>query len=236
MDEETRALSGLKSICTYCEQISYAIRRFRHKELNRAAESIMQRKESILAWYDNPISNGYAEEINSMIQTTKQIAFELGEKRFSLHTVETDNFKQIFDDISMIVPSTTSSQVRRFRQLVKNLVITSNPNQQQLLYIGAVDFDDKDLKDVVLIVADNTQMTRVLSEFTSCDALVRDVLFNNISMDSNTVLTAFENKKLFKNTEYVPTLISQYTTFNIEMKIRNLDNTEIHYDFEMSSR
>jgi hypothetical protein len=61
-----------------------------------------------------------------------------------------------------------------------------------------VDFNDKDLKDDVLIVADNTQMTRVLSEFTSCDALVRDVLFNNISMDSNTVLTAFENKKLFK--------------------------------------
>jgi hypothetical protein len=158
-------------------------------------EKLKQVEQNIVFIKHSEGKMDFKESINS---------FELGEKRFSLHTVETDNFKQIFDDISMIVPSTTSSQVRRFRQLVKNLVITSDPNQQQLLYIGAVDFDDKDLKDVVLIAADNTQMTRVLSEFTSCDALVRDVLFNNISMDPNTVLTAFENKKLFKNTEYVP--------------------------------
>ena len=45
------------------------------KETTRAAGSIMQRKEGILAWYDNPISNGYAEGINSMIQTTKRIGF-----------------------------------------------------------------------------------------------------------------------------------------------------------------
>lgn len=32
MDEETRALKGLKSICTYCEQISYAVRRFGSKD------------------------------------------------------------------------------------------------------------------------------------------------------------------------------------------------------------
>lgn len=158
-------------------------------------EKLKQVEQNIIFIKHSEGRMDFKESINS---------FELGDKRFSLHTVETDNFKQIFDDISKIVPFTTSSQVRRFRQLVKNLVITSDPNQQQLLYIGAVDFDNKDLKDVVLIAAENTQVTKILSEFTSCDALIRDVLFNNISLDPNTVLTAFENKKLFKITEYIP--------------------------------
>ncbi len=158
-------------------------------------EKLKQVEQNIIFIKHSKGEMDFKESINS---------FELGDKRFSLYTIETDNFKQIFDDISKIVPSTNSSQIRRFRQLVKNLVITSNPNQQQLLYIGAVDFDNKDLKDVVLIAADNTQVTRVLSEFTSCDNLVKDVLFNDISMDPSTVLAAFENKKLFKNTEYIP--------------------------------
>lgn len=49
--------------------------KFGQKDMTRAAKSIMQRRDGILAWYDNPISNGYAEGINSMIQTTKRIAF-----------------------------------------------------------------------------------------------------------------------------------------------------------------
>ncbi len=32
MDEEVRALRGLKSICNYCEEISFAIRRFGSKD------------------------------------------------------------------------------------------------------------------------------------------------------------------------------------------------------------
>lgn len=132
------------------------------------------------------------------------IPFEMGDKRFAIRAVETDNFKQIFEDLSKIAPSVSSSQVRRFRQLVKNLVITSEPDQQQLLYVGAIDFENKNLKDVVLFAADNSRMTGILSEFVSCDMLVRDILFNNASLDPRTVLAAFENKKLFKISEYIP--------------------------------
>ena len=73
--------------------------RFGHKEMNRAAESIMQRKEGILAWYDNPISNGYAEGINSMIQTTKRIAFGHSnvENFMMLAYLRNGNLKIVFD-------------------------------------------------------------------------------------------------------------------------------------------
>ncbi len=41
--------------------------------LTTAASSIMERKDGILSWFDNQISNGYAEGINSLIQTTKRV-------------------------------------------------------------------------------------------------------------------------------------------------------------------
>ena len=44
------------------------------KEMVVAATSLMERKDGILNWFDKPISNGFAEGINSLIQTTKKVA------------------------------------------------------------------------------------------------------------------------------------------------------------------
>lgn len=43
-------------------------------EMRTLAESIHKRREGILAWYDHRVSNGFAEGINSLIQTTKRVA------------------------------------------------------------------------------------------------------------------------------------------------------------------
>lgn len=43
-------------------------------EMKRLGETIESRREGILAWYDNPVNNGYAEGLNSLIQTTKRVA------------------------------------------------------------------------------------------------------------------------------------------------------------------
>ena len=43
-------------------------------EMKVAANSIMERHEGIMRWFDTRISNGFAEGINSLIQTTKRIA------------------------------------------------------------------------------------------------------------------------------------------------------------------
>lgn len=43
-------------------------------EMRVAANSIYVRREGILSWFDNPISNGFAEGMNSLIQTTKRVA------------------------------------------------------------------------------------------------------------------------------------------------------------------
>ena len=44
------------------------------QDMARLAETIRSRREGILAWYDHPVSNGYAEGLNSLIQTTKRVA------------------------------------------------------------------------------------------------------------------------------------------------------------------
>lgn len=43
-------------------------------EMVVASNSIYERREGILSWFDNPISNGFAEGMNSLIQTTKRVA------------------------------------------------------------------------------------------------------------------------------------------------------------------
>ena len=42
-------------------------------EMKKAAESLMERKEQILMWYDHEVNNGFIEGMNSLIQTTKRI-------------------------------------------------------------------------------------------------------------------------------------------------------------------
>ncbi|MDO5854110.1 MAG: ISL3 family transposase [Thermoplasmata archaeon] len=44
------------------------------REMRRAMKSIVDRREGILAWFDHRVSNGYAEGMNSLIQTTKRVA------------------------------------------------------------------------------------------------------------------------------------------------------------------
>lgn len=50
------------------------VQRFGCKEMLVAANSLMERKDGILNWFDKPINNGLAEGINSLIQTTKRVA------------------------------------------------------------------------------------------------------------------------------------------------------------------
>ena len=42
-------------------------------ELCSAAKSLNERKEQILMWYDHEVNNGFAEGMNSLIQTTKRV-------------------------------------------------------------------------------------------------------------------------------------------------------------------
>lgn len=49
-------------------------RRTGHPSMLRLSETVWSRREGILAWYDDGVSNGYAEGLNSLIQTTKRMA------------------------------------------------------------------------------------------------------------------------------------------------------------------
>ncbi len=50
------------------------VQRFGCKEMLTAATSLIERRDGILNWFDKPVSNGFAEGINSLIQTTKRVA------------------------------------------------------------------------------------------------------------------------------------------------------------------
>lgn len=42
--------------------------------MSRLARTVGSRRERILAWFEHPVSNGFAEGLNSLIQTTKRVA------------------------------------------------------------------------------------------------------------------------------------------------------------------
>ena len=50
-------------------------------ELKVAANSLMERKEQIMMWYDLRVNNGFSEGVNSLIQTTKRIGRGYGNVR-----------------------------------------------------------------------------------------------------------------------------------------------------------
>lgn len=49
-------------------------RRTGEPSMDRLAKTIEARREGILAWFRYPVSNGFAEGLNSLIQTTKRVA------------------------------------------------------------------------------------------------------------------------------------------------------------------
>jgi len=54
-------------------------------ELRVAAESLMERKDQILMWYDHEVNNGFIEGMNSLIQITKRVGRGYGNVHNFIH-------------------------------------------------------------------------------------------------------------------------------------------------------
>lgn len=133
-------------------------------------------------------------------------SFEYEEKRLTLSSIETDNFEVVFEELSSYLPSTSPSEIRKLRQLVKNIVLTSKPSGDQFLKIHIDDLDSSAPENVILMVSD-VEYGHAIKEYTiiTPDTIIEDILFGGIKLDPEIVLKHFnEYTQIFATTSYIP--------------------------------
>lgn len=132
--------------------------------------------------------------------------FEYEGRQLILSSIETNDFKTIFEEISSYLPSTTPSEIRKLRQLVKNIVLTSEPSINQFLKVNIDDIDNLKSDNIVLIVSD-VEYANAIKEhlIITTDTIIRDVLLDGIRLDPKIVLKHFiEYPSLFNSNSYIP--------------------------------
>lgn len=132
-------------------------------------------------------------------------SFEYDGKRMTFTTYETDNFIEIYKQLHHFTPSTTPTKIRKLRQLVKKIVISSNPTDEQLITIGKVDLDSDSHAKVVLILTDEEHSKLIKSyEIIDAEVLVKDILVDGIKLDPDNVVDYFNKNKRWQHNEYLP--------------------------------
>jgi hypothetical protein len=151
----------------------------------------------------NIIYISYKAGVTEPIKT--HISFEFGDRRMSLSAIETDDFDRIYKELSSYLPSTSSLGVRKIRQLVKNIVLTAEPSQEQYIKLGIKDLDSANSENVMLIVSDK-EYGKVVKDVViiTVDVIIDDVLNQGTIRDPTTVLKFFNEYPYFSSNMYVP--------------------------------
>ena len=77
---------------------------------------------------DNIIYVVYEKDLAEPIHGTKTFKNEQGE--FTLRTVRTSDFNAIYEELGTYTPSASPQEIRKIRQLVKNIVLTAEPTEK----------------------------------------------------------------------------------------------------------
>lgn len=131
-------------------------------------------------------------------------------RRLTINAIETDNFEGIFREISEMVPTTSPSLVRKFRQLVKNIIITNDPVNTGYLLIGVDNEAMEKLENPIVAFGDEPYI-RIVKDIPiiTTGSMIDDILHDNKKFDAEAIVNYFiHSKKVFKTNEYVP--IYQY--------------------------
>lgn len=137
---------------------------------------------------------------------SKPYSFGEHGRRLTINAVETDNFEEIFREISEMVPTTSPSLVRKFRQLVKNIIITGDSMSFGYMLLGVDNETMGDLENPIIAFGDESYM-RILKEIPiiTTESMVDDILHDGHKYDPKAIVTYFiTSKKVFKVNEYVP--------------------------------
>lgn len=137
---------------------------------------------------------------------SKPYSFGEHGRRLTINAIETDNFEGIFREISEMVPMTSPSLVRKFRQLVKNIIITGDPMNAGYMLLG-VDNEAMGELENPIIAFGNESYVRILKEIpiVTTESMVDDILHGGGKYDPKAIMDYFiHSKKAFRVNEYVP--------------------------------
>lgn len=137
---------------------------------------------------------------------SKPYSFGEPGRRLTINAVETDNFEEIFREISCMTPMTSPSLVRKFRQLVKNIIITGDPMSSGYMLLGVDNETMGGLENPIIAFGDESYV-RILKEIpiVTTESMVEDILHSSGKYTPKSIVEYFiRSKKAFKVNEYVP--------------------------------
>ncbi|AMH95253.1 hypothetical protein AR505_1538 [methanogenic archaeon ISO4-H5] len=145
----------------------------------------------------------YEKDLPEPIPGTKTFKNEQGE--FTLRTIRTSDFNAIYEELGAYTPSASPREIRKIRQLVKNIVLTAQPTEKQYMKIGIDSLDSEDSDRITLILTDK-EVGRLLKEYTPItpDLLINDYLAEESAMDPDSVVRYFSVYSNLQPNMYIP--------------------------------
>ena len=153
----------------------------------------------------NIVYISYAPGISDFRESTMNV--ECGGHRMSLKAIETDDFETIFEKIASIQPSESPLRIRKIRQLVKNVAITSSKDSNNVCFLGIDDITEEDSDKLVIGIAteDYMKALTVLPLYTA-DTMVEEIMSGESKYNPRAVVDFFmtDGSKIFNVNMYVP--------------------------------
>ena len=145
----------------------------------------------------------YEKDLPEPIPGTKTFKNEQGE--FTLRTIRISDFNAIYEELGAYTPSASPREIRKIRQLVKNIVLTAQPTEKQYMKIGIDSLDSEDSDRITLILTDK-EVGRLLKEYTPItpDLLINDYLAEESTMDPDSVVRYFSVYSNLQPNMYIP--------------------------------
>ena len=165
----------------------------------------------------------YQEDAVEPVFGTKTFKNDDGE--FTLRTIQLSDFSLIYRELMSYAPSTTPSIIKKIRQLVKNIVLTAEPTENQFMVIGIDNLDKADADRITLIVSDK-EVSKVLKDYTPItpELLVDDYLSDSQLLDPDMVMKYFSVYSNLQPNMYIPLYpyikASTLTPDNYSQKLR----------------
>ena len=137
------------------------------------------------------------------VHGTKTFKNDAGE--FTLRTVHISDFGLIYDELKEYTPSASPKEIRKIRQLVKNIVLTAKPTERQYMMIGIDNLNSESGDNITLIISDK-EVSRVLKDYTPItpDMLIDDFLSDEISLNPDSVIKYFSVYSNLQPNMYIP--------------------------------
>ena len=147
-------------------------------------------------------------------------AIEFDGKRIEVMNLEVPTLEVLFNYLDRITPVATPQEIRRYKTMIRNIVLSTDPTSRKIVLINEDSLDEMRYNAVMFGNADSiNSMMKGITGYDISDVIL-DVLSNRRGLldSSKTAFTQWVNQnRVCKKDKYVP-LFHYYIKFNIEYR------------------